>query len=137
MTVDLADVPLWAAILASVFLLLGGGLTLVGTLGLARLDSFYLRIHAPTLGTSWGTGGMVMGSMIVFTAASARPVLHEILIGVFVTVTTPITLMMLGRAALYRDRTERHPDVPPMPGGTLDLKEDAESVDAAGQADSG
>ena len=35
-----------------------------------------------------------------------RPVLHEILIGVFLTVTTPITLMLLVRAALYRDREE-------------------------------
>ena len=32
-------------------------LTLIGTLGLVRLSSFYARIHAPTLGTSWGTAG--------------------------------------------------------------------------------
>jgi multicomponent K+:H+ antiporter subunit G len=31
-------------------------------------------------------------------------VLHELLIAGFVTVTTPVTLMLLGRAALYRDR---------------------------------
>ena len=99
MMLEHAAVPLWAAIVGSAFLLLGAGLALIGTIGLARLPSFYERIHAPTLGTSWGAGGMVFGSMIIFTAASARPVLHEILIGVFVTVTTPVTLMMLGRAA--------------------------------------
>ena len=32
--------------------------------------------------------------------------LHEILIAIFVTVTTPVTLMLLARAALYRDRSE-------------------------------
>lgn len=108
-----ADVPLWAAIVGSAFLLVGAGLTLIGTFGLVRLPTFYERIHAPTLGTSWGAAGMIMGSMIIFTAASARPVFHEILIGIFVTVTTPVTLMMLGRSALYRDRSELNPGVPP------------------------
>ena len=51
-----------------------------------RLPTFYERIHAPTLGTSWGTGGIVMASMIFFTVLSTRPVVHEILIGIFVTV---------------------------------------------------
>jgi len=114
MTAHLADVPLWAAILASAFLLIGAGLALVGTIGLVRLPTFYQRIHAPTLGTSWGAGGMVMASMIIFTAGSGRLVLHEILVGIFVTVTTPVTLMMLGRAALYRDRSENNPEVPPI-----------------------
>lgn len=113
MTFDAAQVPLWAAIAGSAFLLLGAGLTLIGTFGLVRLQSFYDRLHAPTLATSWGAGGMVMGSMIIFSAGTDRFVLHEILIGVFVTVTTPITLMMLGRAALYRDRSELNPGVPP------------------------
>ncbi len=117
MSFDHADVPLWAAILGSAFLLLGAVLTLFGTFGLVRLGSFYERIHAPTLGTSWGAGGMVAGSMIIFSAAAARPVLHEILIWAFVTITTPITLMMLGRASLYRDRSGSNPgDLPPEAG---------------------
>lgn len=104
-----ADVPLWAAIVGSALLLMGASLTLIGTLGLLRLGSFYERIHAPTLGTSWGAGGMVLGSMVIATAATGRPVLHEILIWAFVTITTPVTLMMLGRAALYRDRSGSNP----------------------------
>jgi multicomponent K+:H+ antiporter subunit G len=39
-------------------------------------------------------------------------VLHEILIGVFAILTTPVTLILLVRAALYRDRVEGQ-DVPP------------------------
>lgn len=108
-----ADVPLWAAIIGSAFLLIGAILTLVGTIGLVRLKSFYERIHAPTLGTSWGAAGMVFGSMIIFSASSGRLVLHEILIWIFVTITTPVTLMTLGRSAVYRDRSEGNPDVLP------------------------
>lgn len=110
-----ADLPAWAAIAVSVFLVIGSGLTLIGAIGFARLPTFYERIHAPTLGTSWGTGGIVMASMIFFTVLATRPVVHEILIGIFVTVTTPVTLMLLARAALHRDRAERNPEVPAEP----------------------
>ena len=101
-----AELPVWAALLVAAFLILGAGLTLLGSFGLVRLRSFYDRIHAPTLGASWGTAGIVIASMILFTVLQSRPVVHEILIGIFVTVTTPVTLMLLGRAALYRDRAE-------------------------------
>lgn len=109
-----ADLPVWVAILVSAFLLLGAFLTLVGSIGLYRFQSFYDRIHAPTLGTSWGTASIVIASMILFSVLQSRPVLHEILIGIFVTVTTPVTLMLLGRATLYRDRAEGNLEVPPM-----------------------
>ncbi|MGO4831239.1 monovalent cation/H(+) antiporter subunit G, partial [Rhizobiaceae sp. 2RAB30] len=101
-----SELPDWAALLVAAFLVLGASLTLLGCVGLLRLRSFYDRIHAPTLGASWGTAAIVMASMIFFTVLESRPVLHEILIGIFVTVTTPVTLMLLGRAALYRDRAE-------------------------------
>ena len=107
-----AGLPAWAAIAVSVFLVIGSSLTLLGAIGFARLPTFYERIHAPTLGTSWGTGGIVMASMIFFTVLATRPVVHEILIGIFVTVTTPVTLMLLARAALHRDRAEGNPEVP-------------------------
>ncbi len=105
--------PAWAALLTAFFVLLGASLTLIGAIGTLQLRTFFERIHAPTLGTSWGTGAIVIGSMICFSVLQTRFVLHEILIGVFVTVTTPVTLMLLARAALYRDRTEGNVEVPP------------------------
>jgi multicomponent K+:H+ antiporter subunit G len=36
----------------------------------------------------------------------SRPVLPEVLIAVFTLITSPITLMVLVRAALFRDRSE-------------------------------
>ena len=55
--------------------------------------------------------------MIFFSALQTRPVLHEILIVVFVTVTTPVTLMILVRAALFRDRSENPDGVSEPDGG--------------------
>lgn len=107
-----SDIPLAAAIAIAFFLIVGAGLTLIGAIGFLRLPTFYERLHAPTLGTSWGIGGIMLASMIYFTASSSRLVVHEILIGLFVTVTTPITFMLLARAALHRDRAERNGKVP-------------------------
>jgi multicomponent K+:H+ antiporter subunit G len=49
--------------------------------------------------------------MIHFSLLQTRPVLHEVLIAVFVTVTTPVTLMVLVRAALFRDYSESRPKI--------------------------
>jgi multicomponent K+:H+ antiporter subunit G len=109
------DLPLWAAVPAALLLVGGAVLTLLGAVGLLRLPTFYERIHAPTLGTSYGAFGIVLASVIVFSVSQQRPVLHELLIAVFITVTTPVTLMLLGRAALYRDapKGRQGPPQPP------------------------
>jgi len=39
--------------------------------------------------------------------------MHAILIAIFVTVTTTVTLMLLARAALYRDRIKGEEEGPP------------------------
>ncbi len=104
--------PPWAAILVAVLVLLGALLAFVGSLGLLRLKNFYKRVHAPTLGTTLGTFFMLAASITCFSVLHGRPIFYEILIGVFLTLTTPITLMLLVRAALYRDREEGSADVP-------------------------
>lgn len=101
-----AELPAWAALLTAFLVLLGATLTLIGSIGLFRFKTFYERIHAPTLGTTWGVGAILIASIICFSVLQSRPVLHELLVTVFVTITTPVTLMLLARAALYRDRTE-------------------------------
>lgn len=108
-----ADLPLWAALPVALLLLLGAGLGLTGSIGLLRLRSFYDRVHAPTLATTLGIGCILLTSMLFFSVVQTRFVLHEILITVFVVITTPVTIMLLARAALHRDRAEGNPEVPP------------------------
>ncbi|BCP52032.1 hypothetical protein K32_06490 [Kaistia sp. 32K] len=112
----LEDLPAWAALLVAFLLLLGSGLTLLGTIGLVRFKSFYERVHAPTLGTTGGAGAILIASMVCFSVLQSRLVLHELLITAFVTVTTPVTLMLLARAAIYRDRTEKADSVASLVG---------------------
>ena len=110
-----ADLPAWAALPTALLLLLGAGLALTGSLGLLRLGSFYERIHAPTLGTTMGISCILLASMIFFSVLQTRLMLHELLIAILMVVTTPVTLMLLARAALYRDRSEGCDEVPPPP----------------------
>ena len=104
--------PLWIALPVAVLLVIGSTLTLLGAFGLLHLRSFYDRIHAPTLGTSWGTAGILLASLLSWSWVQDRVFLHELVIGICVMATTPVTLMFLGRAALHRDRAERNREVP-------------------------
>lgn len=104
--------PLWLAIVVAALVLLGALLTMAGCIGLVRLQSFYERVHAPTMGTSMGGGLILLASAIYFSFTRERLVMHEVVIFAFVTVTTPVTLMLLARATLFRDRLEGSPDIP-------------------------
>lgn len=84
--------------------ILGAALALIGSVGLLRLPTFYQRVHPPTMGTTGGVGLTLVASMLLFSTLEARTVLHEIVIAVFTFVTTPVTYMLLMRAALHRDR---------------------------------
>ncbi len=110
--INAAEIPLWAAILIAFFLVTGSFLTLVGCIGLVRFKSFYERVHAPTIGSSFGAGGILIASVIFFSILQSKPILHEVLITVFVLVTTPVTLMLLSRAVIHRDRTQDSKELP-------------------------
>lgn len=109
----MSDISIWVAIPIAVLLLLGASLTLLGCIGLMRFQSFYARIHAPTIGTSFGMIFIALASILYFSTTQSRLISHEVLLIVFITVTTPATLMLLARAALYRDRAEKKEGVPP------------------------
>lgn len=108
----MSEIPVWLAIVIVVFLIWGSTLTLLGCIGLVYFESFYERLHMPTLATSWGVGGVLIASMLYSSFYADRPVLHEILIAMFMVMTTPVTLMMLSQAALNRDNTEDWNELP-------------------------
>lgn len=109
----LASLPGWAALLVAGLAAAGALLAFIGSLGLLRLKSFYSRMHAPTLGTTLGLFLMVVATVLFFSLARGRLSLTALLIGLWVTTTTPVSMMLLARAALARDRAEGASDVPP------------------------
>ncbi len=93
-------------LVVSLLVLAGALLAFLGSLGLLTFRSFYERVHPPTLGTTLGTGLVLLGSMVFFSFEQSRPVLHELVIAAFMILTTPVTYMLLVRAALHRDQAE-------------------------------
>ncbi|MFC0280888.1 monovalent cation/H(+) antiporter subunit G [Falsigemmobacter intermedius] len=111
-TTYLETFPWWIALPAAFFMVVGSTLALLGSLGLWQLKSFYDRLHAPTLVSSWGAAAILLASILLFSWGGSRLVIHELVIGIFLLITTPVTLMMVGRAALYRDRVAGSPELP-------------------------
>ena len=122
----LSDMPEWVAILVSLLVIAGAAVTLIGTVGLVRFATFYQRVHAPTLGTSLGAMLVLLASSLYSSVGLGRPVVHEILVLIFIVVTTPVTLMLVARATLYRNRAEGDTSVPPM-----EVVKDADRASAA------
>jgi multicomponent K+:H+ antiporter subunit G len=110
-----ADLPAWAAWIVVALALGGAGFSLTGALGLIRLKTFYERVHAPTLGATLGAFLILAGSMLLLSLIEGHIVLRDVLIGLFITITTPVTMLLLARAAAHRDRTEKNPKAPPEP----------------------
>lgn len=102
--IDTGALPPVVAALVALFALLGAAFALIGSFGLLRLSTFYERVHPPTMGTTFGVGFTLVASMLLFSVLESRPVLHEIVIAAFVIVTTPVTYMLLVRAAVHRDQ---------------------------------
>jgi len=93
-------------IIISVFLILGAGFALVGSIGLARLPDFYTRLHGPTKATTLGVGALLIASMIYFSGRGEVS-LHELLVTMFLFMTAPVSAHLLAKAALHlRVRSE-------------------------------
>lgn len=109
----LETLPLWLSIPISLLLILSGLLTLTGALGLLRFKDFYSRIHAPTLGNTLGVFCVLLASILATLILERTTVFHYLLITVLLFVTSPVTAMLLMRAAITRQaRTEQQHQEP-------------------------
>jgi len=96
--------PLWAAVPAALLLVLGGVLAVISSAGLLRLPDFYQRLHAPTLSNTLGCGCVLGASLLYFSVSEGALMPREILITLFIAMTSPVTAMLLIKAGRYRER---------------------------------
>ena len=106
-----ATLPLWVTIPGTILLALAGLTTLIGTLGLLRLRDFFQRMHGPSMTNTVAAGATLIASMLVASALAGRPIVHELLITLFVSMSAPVTAIMLLQAALYRNKARHSSDV--------------------------
>jgi multicomponent K+:H+ antiporter subunit G len=96
------DLSIYAQIAVSFFLIAGGLLTFLGSLGILKFPDFYMRLHGPAKNTTLGLGGILTASLIYFTARGGTSI-HEVLITLFLFLTAPISAHLMAKAALHLD----------------------------------
>ena len=105
--------PLWIEIIVAILLLASAVLTLGASWGLVRMRTFVQRMHPPALayvGASWC---VTFASIVYFSAQNEGPQLHVWLIIILLSITVPITTVLLARAALFRGRRLNDATLPP------------------------
>lgn len=88
-------------LIISALLISGGLFVLVGSIGLLRLQDFYVRLHAPTKATTLGLGGILIASMVYMYQKQGYVSVNELLITLFLVITAPVTAHILAKVAMH------------------------------------
>ncbi len=99
----MSGVP-WAEIVVAALLLASGVVVLVAALGLARLPDFFMRMHAPALASTLAAWVVTFASIVHFSSRGQGLALHVWLIIIVLSISAPVTTIVLARAALFRQR---------------------------------
>ncbi len=108
-----AQVPFWVEVVVSVLLVLSGLFVVIAALGFLRLKDFFLRMHPPALAYTFGSWCVTLGGILYFSMLEGRLMLYPWLIIIMLSITVPVTTLLLARVALFRRRTSGVPDTPP------------------------
>jgi len=95
-------------LIVSFLILFGAAFVLLGSLGLAKLPGFFMRLHGPTKASTLGVGSILLASAVYFTSRGGLSV-HEILILIFLFLTAPISALLMARAGLHRQMGGENP----------------------------
>lgn len=124
--------PVWADGLIGVLLVLSGILALSGALGLVRIPGFFARLHPLALGATLAVWCAAAGLVIFFSLTDQTLALRAGLVALFMALTVPVTVILLARAALFRQRAAGVPDLPPALAGSTPSASLIEGKDPGG-----
>ncbi len=110
----MSALPALSELVVAVLLVASGLVVLVAALGLWRLPDFFLRMHAPALASTLAAWIVTFASIVHFSTRGAGLALHVWLIIIVLSITAPITTIVLARAALFRRRQAGDPLPPPL-----------------------
>jgi multicomponent K+:H+ antiporter subunit G len=92
---------IWVEYLIAILILTGASFTLLGSISLARMPDFFMRLHGPTKVTSLGVGSLAVASAIYFSVTTPGISLHEIAVSIFLFITAPLSAHLLAKVALH------------------------------------
>lgn len=108
----MSSVPGWVELVVSLLLVSSGVFVLISAIGFLRLRDFFLRMHPPALAYTFGSWCVALAGIIYFSVRESRLALHPWLIIIFLSMTVPVTTVLLARVALFRRRTSGAADTP-------------------------
>lgn len=119
------EVSLWVELSVAALLVFSGLFTLSAAIGVVRFKTFFQRMHPPALAFSFSAWCVTLATVIYFSALEQALALHAWLIIIFLSITVPVTTILLARTELFRQRTGSagNAEVPPplshvvQPGG--------------------
>jgi multicomponent K+:H+ antiporter subunit G len=103
-------------LIVALLLVASGALVLTAALGLWRLPDFFLRLHAPAMASTLGAWLVALATIVHFTAQAHALSLQAWLVIVLLSITGPVSTVVLARAALFRRRQAGDPLPPPLRG---------------------
>jgi len=109
----MSHVPLWVEAAAAVLLVLSGLFVVISAAGFLLLPDFFLRMHPPALAYTFGSWCVALAGILYFSTIGGRAALHPWLIIIMLSITVPVTTLLLARVALFRRRAAGEADTPP------------------------
>lgn len=104
----------WHEAVVAVLLLASGAVVFVAALGLWRLPDFFARMHAPALASTLAAWLVALASIVHFSVQEGGLALHTWLIIIVLSITAPITTIVLARVGLFRRRQAGDALPPPL-----------------------
>ena len=106
------EVPFWIEAIVAILLVSSGLFVVISALGFLRLPEFFARMHPPALAYTFGSWSVTLSGILYFSTIESRMVLHPWLIIIVLSITVPVTTVLLARVALFRRRAAGEPDTP-------------------------
>ncbi|MDX9843992.1 MAG: Na+/H+ antiporter subunit G [Aquabacterium sp.] len=105
----------WVEVIVALLLMLSGLFTLAAAVGIVRFQNFFQRMHPPALAFSFSSWCVTLATILYFSARREQLALHAWLIIILLSITVPVTTILLSRTELFRRRTHGapSPDIPP------------------------
>lgn len=108
---------MWIELPVALLLVASGIFALSAGIGLVRFQSFFQRMHPPALAFSFASWCVTLASILYFSAHDEKLSLHAWLIVIFLSLTMPVTTILLARTELFRKRIAGQPGEVPPPVG--------------------
>jgi multicomponent K+:H+ antiporter subunit G len=97
----------------AVLLVLSGVFVVISAIGFLRLPDFFLRMHPTALAYTFSSWCAALAGILYSSMLAARAMLYPWLIVILLSITVPVTTLLLARVALFRRRSAAIDGTPP------------------------